>query len=675
MTAPATYRPEIDGLRAVAVLPVILYHAGVPAFSGGFVGVDVFFVISGYLITGLLLADLDRGRFSIAEFYIRRARRILPALFLVMLCCIPFAWMWMLPSQFESFAKSLVAVVAFASNILFFLESGYFETSAELKPLLHTWSLAVEEQFYIFFPILLAGLFALARRLFPDAEPSRGRRLAFATVAALSLCSLAGAQYGAQHFPSANFYLIPTRAWELGAGALCAFVHFDRTARGSRWLAWAGLALILIAVLSFDETTPFPSLWTLLPVGGTALVVLFAAPAGGAGRLLAWRGCVGIGLISYSAYLWHQPILAFIRLRSLEDPALHWMVLAALLSLPLAWLSWKFVEQPFRKPRNLSSRRPLWLAVFLAAGMGLFGVYGYLSKGAPERLNFSDQIITDMSVRAFQRPCFNLRRDVDAPGPDWFCTKGAADGETTVGIWGDSHALSFLGPLHDAATDEGLRLRFSARAGCPPLRDTLVASAGARGATCNARNAAAFSDAALDGIDVAVLIGRWTLYTERGPSSPMVNLGTEFPISRDAAATRAVFFAQLHETLALFEQRGIPVILLHQPPKQALGSPLVYAHAFQRNLPPSTVIADASLRTTAHEAEYGALRAGLEAALAAAAPITGQSLDPAKILCTETCLIGDDHRTRYIDNDHLSNFGASLVVPELIDRIKAVRPF
>lgn len=269
------YRPEIDGLRAVAVLPVIFYHAGFSTFSGGFVGVDVFFVISGYLITSLLLSELSRGKFSIVDFYIRRARRILPALFLVTLCCIPFAWMWMLPMQFDSFGKSLVAVVAFASNILFWLESGYFETSAELKPLLHTWSLAVEEQFYIFFPLMLAGLFALARCRHPDGASSRGRRWAFAMIVILSLCSLAAAHFGARHFPSANFYLIPTRAWELGAGALCAFLSFDRERQGNPWLAAAGLTMIVVAILTFDETTPFPSLWALLPVVGAAFVVFF----------------------------------------------------------------------------------------------------------------------------------------------------------------------------------------------------------------------------------------------------------------------------------------------------------------------------------------------------------------------------------------------------------------
>lgn len=664
------YRPEIDGLRAVAVLPVILYHAGAPIFSGGFVGVDVFFVISGYLITGLLLSDLTRGQFSIVDFYIRRARRILPALFLVTLCCIPFAWMWMLPMQFDSFGKSLVAVVAFASNILFWLESGYFEASAELKPLLHTWSLAVEEQFYIFFPLMLAGLFALARRRHPGRGSGHGRSWAFALVATLSLCSLVASHYGARHFPSANFYLIPMRAWELGAGALCAFLSFDRERQGNPWLAAAGLIMIVVAILTFNETTPFPSLWALLPVAGAAIVVLFAAPETGVGRFLAWRGCVGVGLISYSAYLWHQPVLAFLRLRSTTEPALPWMILAALMALPLAWLSWKYVERPFRRPAPGSGLRHMGAAALTAACIGSLGLYAYLSDGAPARLNFSERIIADMTESAFRKDCFNIRAAATTPASEWFCEKGDPDSDTLIGVWGDSHALPYLGPLHTAASEVGLGLRFSGIAGCPPLRDTRVAIPGPRGAACNARNQAAFSDAALDDVDVAILIGRWMLYTERGPDSPMVNLGTGRPISTDAAETRATFFRQLAETLALFEAHGIPVILVHQPPVQPLDAPLVYANAFQRSMPPADVIEDASISADQFSASYGPLQDRLEVTLSAAAPTQGQSVDPSGVLCDGVCLIGDNNRARYQDNDHLSNFGASLVVPDMFAQIR-----
>ena len=196
------YRREIDGLRAVAVLPVILFHAGFELFSGGFVGVDVFFVISGYLITTIIINEMDDGKFSLLNFYERRARRILPALFFVVLCCIPFAWFLLLPSDMKDFSQSLVAVSTFSSNILFWRESGYFDTAAELKPLLHTWSLAVEEQFYILFPLFLMAAWRF------------GKRAIVWTLIASFAISLAVAHWGAYNKPGDAFFLLPTRAWE-----------------------------------------------------------------------------------------------------------------------------------------------------------------------------------------------------------------------------------------------------------------------------------------------------------------------------------------------------------------------------------------------------------------------------------------------------------------------------
>jgi peptidoglycan/LPS O-acetylase OafA/YrhL len=243
------YRREVDGLRAFAVLPVMLFHAGFQGFSGGFVGVDVFFVISGYLITSIIIAELDRGTFSIANFYERRARRILPALFLVMICCIPAAWIYLLPIDMKDFVQSVMAVSLFSSNILFWSESGYFDTASELKPLLHTWSLAVEEQFYVIFPLLLMLLWR------------SGRKRVLMALGVLLAISLAVAQWAATAQPSAAFFLLPMRGWELLVGALAAF-HLSRRDRPLLpiWVreagGWLGLGLIGWSILVFDQTTP-----------------------------------------------------------------------------------------------------------------------------------------------------------------------------------------------------------------------------------------------------------------------------------------------------------------------------------------------------------------------------------------------------------------------------------
>jgi peptidoglycan/LPS O-acetylase OafA/YrhL len=290
------YRREIDGLRALAVIPVILFHAGFEAFRGGFVGVDVFFVISGYLITTIIVSELEQGRFSIVNFYERRARRILPALFLVMLVCIPFAWLWLWPSDMKDFAGSVVAVSLFISNILFWLKSSYFDTAAELKPLLHTWSLAVEEQYYLFFPLFLILTWRLNKRWI----------LMLLTVGGVA--SLAIAQWASTAKPAAAFYLLPTRGWELLIGAFAAFYlskpNRKEFTRGvAEICGWIGLALIVASIGTYSKTTPFPGFYALAPTFGAVLIILFASEKTQIGKLMGNRAFVGIGLISYSAYL------------------------------------------------------------------------------------------------------------------------------------------------------------------------------------------------------------------------------------------------------------------------------------------------------------------------------------------------------------------------------------
>ena len=328
------YRAEIDGLRALAVFPVILFHAGFELFNGGFVGVDVFFVISGYLITTIRIEDIENNRFSIVNFYERRARRILPALVFVMLVCIPFAWMWMLPSQMKDFSQSFIAVSLFASNVRFWKESGYFEAVSEEKPLLHTWSLAVEEQYYVLFPIFII----LAWRF--------GKRRVFWMIVLLAAVSLLLSEWGWRNKAAANFYLAPTRAWELFAGSISAFIVQKQGVKKNNLLALIGLAAIIFSIFVYDEITPFPSLYALVPVIGVVLIVLYADKETLVAKLLGTRVLVGIGLISYSAYLWHQPLFAFARIKLIEKPSMELMLILSITSIALAYGSWKYIEKP-----------------------------------------------------------------------------------------------------------------------------------------------------------------------------------------------------------------------------------------------------------------------------------------------------------------------------------------
>ena len=359
------YRAEIDGLRALAVLPVISFHAGFELFSGGFVGVDVFFVISGYLITTIIISEMAEGKFSIVNFYERRARRILPALFFVMLMCLPFAWMWLTPNDLKDFGQSLVAVSTFSSNILFWRESGYFNTAAELKPLLHTWSLAVEEQYYILFPIFLMFTWRL------------GLKWILVLLSMVFLVSLGIAQWGAYNSPSAAFFLLPTRGWELLIGVFASLYLKHNTHLKShtanQMLSLLGFGMIAYSIVAFDKTTPFPSLYALIPTIGTGLLILCAVPKTFVHRLLSLKYIVGIGLISYSAYLWHQPLLAFARHRLLGDVSDLILIVLCVASLAMAWFSWRFVETPFRNRQRFNRTSIFRLS---AVGILMFSTIG-----------------------------------------------------------------------------------------------------------------------------------------------------------------------------------------------------------------------------------------------------------------------------------------------------------
>ncbi len=448
------YRAEIDGLRALAVLPVILFHAGFEWFSGGFVGVDVFFVISGYLITTIIISEMAEGKFSIINFYERRARRILPALFFVMAACLPFAWLWLTPNDLKDFGQSLVAVSTFSSNILFWWESGYFDTAAELKPLLHTWSLAVEEQYYILFPIFLM----LAWRL--------GIKWVLILLSVVFLFSLGVAQWGAYNSPSATFFLLPTRGWELLVGVFAAFylkysTHI-KSHTVNQALSLLGFGMIAYSIFAFDKTTPFPSFYALIPTVGTGLLILCAVPKTIIHNLLSLKFFVGIGLISYSAYLWHQPLLAFARHRLLEDVSDLILITLCLTSLVMGWLSWKFVEAPFRS-RLIFSRN--FVFRFTIVGFSIFsliGIYAHLSNGFVNRLSDEEQEIFafesySMKTQVREGVCF-LEPDQNA---DYF-REECLNGRNL--IWGDSHAAMLSFGLR--MIDDFSQLTASA---CPPL--------------------------------------------------------------------------------------------------------------------------------------------------------------------------------------------------------------
>ena len=389
------YRSDIDGLRAVAVLPVLLYHVGLPGVSGGYVGVDVFFVISGFLITKIITGDIEAGRFSFLDFYERRIRRLFPALFSVIIASGILGSLILYPKDFVDFSASVVSSTLFYSNLYFSQTADYFGGRADTKPLLHMWSLAVEEQFYIFFPILLIAV----SRWF-------GKR--WMTVLAIGAAlSFTLSTWGVSHAPGLTFYLLPTRAWELALGAMLALPNAATLRSPLLREAAAGLGLLLIgwAVFTYDGETPFPGPAAALPCVGAALIIWAGSQhATAVGRVLSSRPVVFIGLISYSLYLWHWPLIVFLKYWSAEPLALPQQLGLIAVSILIAWLSWRYIEQPFRKRTPNFGTTPIFaLAASLMVLSTVLGASGWLSQKRFMGFDAAQQELLDYETADYAR--------------------------------------------------------------------------------------------------------------------------------------------------------------------------------------------------------------------------------------------------------------------------------
>lgn len=455
------YRPEIDGMRAIAVASVILAHAGFSFFKGGFVGVDVFFVISGYLITSIMLSEWNDGKFSMISFYERRARRILPALFCVFIACIPFAWVLMVPSQFTDFSRSIAAAAIFISNVHFWEKTGYFDPDADLQPLLHTWSLAVEEQYYLLFPVV----FMLTMKV--------SRRFLVIVITIFIIISSLLSNWGAQNYPAQNFFFTFSRFWEIFLGAFCALVPVKVRKPFDEILPAIGLVMIAISIFTYTASTPFPSYFTFLPVIGSALVLWCSTPDTVTTRILSNRGFVGLGLISYSAYLWHQPIFAFARLHNIAEPPAYIFSLLIGLIIGLSYITWKYVEQPFRNKGFISRQKVLLgsiigILIFFSLGLASYEMKFILNKFTKEEqvlLNYALDYKYNSPERKFQArtsTCMGMPEGYENLVSD-ICVNSESKGN--VLIWGDSHSQSLApGFMH-----KGLNVSLIMAAGCPPM--------------------------------------------------------------------------------------------------------------------------------------------------------------------------------------------------------------
>lgn len=666
--AAAAYRRDIDGLRTLAVVPVVLFHAGFAGFSGGFIGVDIFFVISGFLITGILQRELDQGRFSLVRFYERRARRILPALLAMIAVTFLVGAFISLPEQFLNLGYSAAAAAGFAANIWFWLATGnYFAPGVETEPLLHTWSLAVEEQFYIFFPLVL---WLLARR-------AAGLRLA--VVVTLCLASLVLAQVALRYDPQGSFYLLPTRAWELGIGALLALGLFpSRSPKVVTEVAAAGgLALIVWCVITYSNSTRFPGVNAIAPCVGAGLLIW----AGGvrttlAGRLLGLRPMVGIGLVSYSLYLWHWPILAFLRqIHGTNELPLWAGGLAVLAAGAMAWLSWAFVEQPFRRPppHGFSQR-----TIFLSSAAGLSAVMAlalviWSADGFEKR--FSPQLLAFLSGKTDTNPdrdvCFNRH---PSQGLCYFEGTAPAEPDDTaeadVLLWGDSHVAAMMVGVRRALDMEGLSGRVATKEACAPFLGLTRGDRGA-GHDCAGFNAdvLAFLDSRED-MGLVILGGRWPLALEevslKGEGSRVASWVATDPGANAPSQAERVSMS-LSRTVDAIRATGREVLILGGVPEVGWLVPegLVRRATFGDFGPALPMTEDVKAR-----------QASSNALLSKLASQDGVSVLPLiPHFCeTETCHVSQDGRALYFDDDHLSRFGAETILAPLLTEVLEQRP-
>ena len=679
------YRPDIDGLRAIAVLAVVLYHAGVPGITGGFVGVDVFFVISGFLITTLIVQQQDSQSFSLLNFYARRARRLFPALLVVLVTSALLAWLLLMPSEFEDFGESLATAAAFSSNILFWSEAGYFDGPSEFKPLLHTWSLAVEEQYYLVFPWLLIALARYA--------PTRPTTARIWLIGTLFLASLSLSAWYVHTAPSATFFLLPHRFWELLTGSALAVAVLQRphwvaslkpAQRGA--MALTGASALGFALFGFSSNTPFPGVNALLPCLGTALLILAGTYEGQSAqpialswptRLLGTRPLVAVGLISYSLYLWHWPVLVFQKLWLIRPADAPEIAVALLASGLLAWISWRWIEQPLRHGyRHLSDAAVLRLTGLFSVFLITAGLIADQTDGLPQRL--PAPVVATAEVADDKPPgrkrCTGIAADqVSASG---LCRIGEGTAEPDFLVWGDSHAMTLIPQLAEVA-DGYQRVGLNAtRNGCAALLGMHRPEVDPLG-ECEAFNSAVVALLKNNpNLHTVLLIGRWAIYAEGTrykfeSGKQLLALDAELAGEPDSLANNAAVTARSLQrtitTLAALERK--PLILAGIP-EVGWQVPTVLARA-------QLLERDVSIAPSARE--HADRQARITPVLDALRAQGVRVFSPASILCPDpaaNCQVAADsgpgqrkQAPLYIDEDHLSSLGAAMLKPLLAEML------
>jgi len=651
-----TYRPDIDGLRAVAVLAVLFYHAGISGFSGGYVGVDVFFVISGFLITKKISESILANDFTFIGFYERRIRRIFPALFATIFFALGIGYLIYDTPTFQELGQSATATTLFSSNIFFWRQAGYFDGPAALKPLLHMWSLSVEEQFYFGLPLLLVSLHSIFKK------NVRSILIGLACLSFLIVSLTLGRD------PSAAFYLVQGRIWELLLGSILALSQIGKIKSQHRaFLSVGGILMILASIAAYSDETRFPGAAAALPVFGSGMIILSGIDGESLiGRVLSTKPFVFVGKISYSLYLWHWPLLVFARFYLIRELGPVDLALWFIITFLAAFLSWKIIETPFRSLSFLAKPRIFYLAGSVLVLTALLGYMIDKNKGLPNRITSEQAVILDKTE--WHSEAENWLNCNTEKGQDVvICPIGAAEQPPTFLLWGDSHSRAVAPAVNRSATSANQGGIFIWKTGCPPLTgiDRLDHSD---------QECSAFSQAVISLIEddpeikTVILASRWAISAvgtryknEEGISVTLID-ATD-PTARDQD-NAALFTAGLERTLEELHNLDRQVILVGPIAEVGYHVPSSYFIASRTGRDINSIIAPTRGEFLARNDvvisvldEMGVKYDNL------------QIINPAGILCDmEVCPVVLESYPLYIDDDHLSTFGAYQIA-ELFDPV------
>lgn len=638
------YRPEIDGLRAIAVLGVIFYHVGV-LFKGGFLGVDVFFVISGYLISLIILKELHANNtFSFLAFYERRARRIGPALSLIILISIFIAWFVMDGDQLEAYGLTLLAISGFASNIIFWQNSGYFAAPADMLPMLHTWSLAIEEQFYMVFPIFLIISWKYTHKYL------------LLIFTCLFLGSLTLAHWSSKNHvaPDAAFYLLHARCWELLAGAIIAKIELDIGRPTNKTLDHimpaVGICLIAYSMLFYDKNTQHPSFFTLIPVAGSVIIIWFCKPGELVFDVLSSRVFVYTGLISYSLYLWHFPILVFSRLLNVGKLPANTNLWFFPLIFILSIATYKYVEIPFRNNEKFSKNKFVIYMTTAWSFIIIVGIVFVFNNGFPKRMMFPSSLEQSFLGETGNEKC--LDSDFTSTADDWFCEiSNYSDKPIDFIVTGDSHASSAIPAFRKFGDLNGLHGIVATHSACPPLLGiNNIKNISSTEDGCSLLSDKIFNYVQEHGIKNIFFIAMWLKYID---NSGIQDAETRMEPA-NLSARLLLIKNRLEFTINKYAKIGVKVFLLGPVPIQKYSAKEIYKNVYLKQILMQETLENFHVKRSEHDRRHKDVVDLFNSQL----NNNFKYLDITEYYCDkEICPVGTIDNSYYLDRDHLSPVG------------------